>query len=174
MLRKILGLVLAGIAACAVAAATLEFLPLDRMARKSTAIIRGRVTGATTLKRGAILYTLWQVEVLERWKGATAGQISVAIPGGEASGLRQTFSGAPQPVEGGEYVFFLWAGQSGLNQVIGLSQGLFGVQRDADGVFALRAASSETMLDSAGHPVRDESVRVALVDLKEVVRKALE
>ena len=154
-------------------AATLEYLTLEQMAQKSTAIVRGRVTGATTARQGSMVYTMMQVEVLDRWKGLVPGVVNVAIPGGEAAGIRQTFPGAPKLVEDREYVFFLWAGKSGMNQVIGLSQGLFEVQREGDSVFVFRGASSETILDSAGRPLRDESIRMPLADLKALVRKSV-
>jgi len=60
---------------------------------------------------------------------------------------------------GGEYVLFLWKGPSGLTHIVGLSQGLFKVSRDANGqVIATREASAGPMLDPAtGHAVGDQS-----------------
>ncbi len=169
MLRPTVALVLAG----GLAAATLEYLSLDQMARKSTLIVRGRVAGSTTLQRGSVLYTMYQVEVLDRWKGSPLGQVSVAVPGGVSEGARQTFSGAPKLAAGREYVFFLWAGRSAMNQVMGLSQGVFDIERGTQGAFALRAPSSETMLDASGRTVQDEAVRIPLADLKALVERAL-
>jgi len=161
------------LAAATLTAATLEHLTLDQMASKSTAVVRARVKSSSSALRGSMVYTMVHVEVLERWKGASAGALSVAIPGGEAAGVRQTFSGAPRLAQGGEYVLFLWAGRNGLVQVIGLSQGVFEVQRHGAALFAFRGASSETILDARGHPVRDETIRIGLAELKALVRKVV-
>jgi hypothetical protein len=173
MLRHVLRPAIALVFAGGLSAATLEYLSLEQMARKSTLIVRGRVSSTATLQRGSVLYTLSQVEVLERWKGGPLSRVAVAVPGGVSAGVRQTFSGAPKLVEGREYLFFLWAGRSGLNQVMGLSQGVFDIERGTQGAYALRAPSSETMLDSAGRTVQDEAVRMPLADLKALVERAL-
>ena len=62
----------------------------------------------------------------------------------------------------------------GSKKGVGLSQGLFDVQRDqAGGLVALRAASTETMLDAAGRLVRDEPLRLKFEDLRGRVRSAV-
>jgi len=157
-------------------AVTLERLSLDEMTDKSTAIVRGRVVSSQARLHGPLIYTHFTVQVLERWKGAESSQVDVAVPGGSASGLRQTFSGAPRLASGDEYVFFLWRGASGITHVIGLSQGVFGLKSGADGsVTATRAASVETMLDSkTGRVVADETIRMGLADLRSRVTGRLE
>jgi hypothetical protein len=88
--------------------------------------------------------------------------------------LRQTFSGAPQLGGGVDYLLFLWTGPSGLTQIIGLSQGLFQLQKDANGEWiATRAAASETMLDpKTGRLVNDQAIRLRLTDLRSRLRTA--
>jgi len=143
--------------------ATLERLSLEDMIEKSTAIVRGRVQSYRPLLRGPIIYTLYTVQVDERWKGAEESELEVAVPGGVAQGLHQTFAGAPSLVSGNEYVLFLWRGKSGLTHVIGLSQGLFRVEGDK----AYRAASTEAMLDpKTGRIVDDASLRMELGELR--------
>ncbi len=156
-------------------AATLERLTLEEMIARSTAIVRGRVVASWTGTRGSIIYTHYRIQVGERWKGAPADQIEVVVPGGVFAGLRQSFSGTPRLAQGGEYVLFLWTGASGLTHIIGLTQGLFDLQRDSSGALvAARADTSETLLDPAsGRPVRDEPLRLKLADLDRRIRSAL-
>ena len=154
--------------------ATLERLTLDEMIAKSTAIVRGRVAGFRTAFRGPVIYTFFTVQVLERWGGPEASQVEVAVPGGIAKGLSQSFSGAPKLTPGDEYVFFLWTGKSGITQIIGFSQGLFSLRPDGQGgLLALRSPSAEAMLDAkTGRVVSDEPVRIKLSDLRTQVSGA--
>lgn len=168
-------------------ATTLEQLPLPEMARQSTAIVRARVVSASGMRRGADVYTVYRMEVAERWKSPSSGRaagtmagtmevgtMEVAVPGGVAGGLRQMVEGAPRLQPGGDYLLFLWTGHSGITQVIGLSQGLFGVSRDADGEWiASRGAANETMLDARGRMVRDQAVSLKLSELRGRVERAL-
>jgi hypothetical protein len=156
------------LAALAAQAATLEYLSIDDMVAKSTAIVRGRVLSASASPRGPLIYTHFRVQVLERWKGPEAAEIEVAVPGGSVQGRKQTFSGAPQLAEGVEYVLFLWTGRNGLTQVIGLSQGVFHLAKDASGeVVATRSGSTEPMLDpKTGQLIGDRAVRIRLRDLR--------
>jgi hypothetical protein len=155
-------------------AASLEYLSLDDMAAKSTAIVRGRMVSAGTHARGSLIYTQYSIQVLERLKGPEASQVDVVVLGGRSQGLSQTFSGAPQLGVGTDYVLFLWTGPSGLTQIIGLSQGLFQLQKDDKGEWiATRAAASETMVDpKTGRLVNDQAIRLRLTDLRSRVRSA--
>ena len=156
-------------------ATTLERLSLDEMAAKSTAIVRGRVVSSRPEFRGPVIYTHFTIQVLERWKGAEAARVEVAVPGGAALGQQQTFAGAPELAPGGEYVLFLWTGKSGMTHLIGLSQGVFSLKSDGKGgMVAARSASSEAMLDTrTGRIVNDVSVRVGLGELRSRVAAAL-
>jgi hypothetical protein len=158
--------------ALGVQAASLEYLSLDDMAAKSTAIVRGRVVSTGTGVRGALIYTQYTIQVLERLKGPEASQVDVVVLGGTSRGLSQTFSGAPQLGGGVDYILFLWTGPSGLTQIIGLSQGVFQLQKDGNGEWiASRAAASETMLDpKTGRLVNDQAIRLRLTDLRSRVR----
>jgi hypothetical protein len=154
---------------------TLERLPLDEMTRKSTAIVRAKVVGTSGILQGADVYTVYQIEIVENWKGAgKPNPERIAVPGGVAGGLRQMVAGAPSLRVGQEYVMFLWTSRSGLTQLIGLTQGLFNVRPGAAGdATAMRAAAGELMLDPTGHAVQDEAVSMKLSDLKAQVRRAL-
>jgi hypothetical protein len=154
---------------------TLERLPLGEMTQKSTAIVRAKVVGVSGVLRGADIYTIYRIEIVESWKASPKLEpLQVAVPGGVAGGSRQMVAGAPSLHVGEQYVMFLWTSPSGLTQLIGLTQGLFSVQESGAGdTTALRAAAGELMLDASGHPVRDEAVSMKLSDLKAQVRCAL-
>jgi len=174
-MRGVRLLILVATAALAGRGATLERLSLEEMAAKSTAIVRGRVAASWAAAHGPLIYTHYAIRVSERWKGPAAAQIEVVVPGGTAGGLRQSFSGVPRLSAEGEYVLFLWSGPSGLTHIIGLTQGVFDIRRDAEGALvAARAAASETLLDPAtGRPVQDEPLRLKLEELGRRVRTAL-
>ncbi|MEQ1945723.1 MAG: hypothetical protein ABL995_00940 [Bryobacteraceae bacterium] len=177
---RALWLISAFIEVCGLAhATTLEQLPLPEMARQSTAIVRAKVLAASGVRKGSDVFTLYRLDVAENWKQASdkssTRTLNVAVPGGVAGGLRQMVAGAPQLRPGGDYLLFLWTGRSGVTQVIGLSQGLFGVGLNSQGEWmASRAAASETMLDATGRPVKDEAISLKLSDLKAQVSRALQ
>jgi hypothetical protein len=157
-------------------AATLERLSLDETIQESTAIVRGRVLGSHAAFRGSVIYTHYRVQVLERWKGGIQSTLEVLVPGGVSAGLRQTYTGVPELVNGKEYVLFLWTGRSGLTQIIGYTQGVFELPKAAGKgeTMAHRAASTETMLDRAtGRPVKDEPLRISLSALSSRIAAVL-
>lgn len=155
-------------------AATLEKLSVEQMSQKATSIVRGRVTSCAGESRGSIIYTRCRVSVTERWKGAAGAELTFIIPGGSSQGLVQTFIGTPRFSAGQENVLFLWAGRSGNNQIIGLSQGVFDLRADGKGsAQALRSATQELMLDSSGVPTADEAMSVPVSALRSRVQRAL-
>jgi hypothetical protein len=152
-------------------AATLEKLSNDRLISESTEILRGTVLYCTNEYRPPVIYTICEVNVTERLKGPAAARVQVAIPGGTAAGFRQTIEGAPTLQRGGEYLLFLWQGKSGLKQIMGLSQGLMNVVKDAQGnLIVVRAKSEERMVDSLGKPVEDSTLTMAYQDIAKMVR----
>lgn len=156
-------------------AATLEKLSMDDMIDKSTDIVCAKVAGVSTFLKGAVVYSRFQIQVSQRWKGNAGTQMDVVVPGGQYGTQRQIFSGAPRLQVGDEYVMFLWTGKSGLTQVIGLSQGLFDVKRNAQGEAILfRAGSQETMLDpGTGQPIADTALTMRLSDLVGTISRKL-
>lgn len=154
--------------------ATLERLTLNDMVRHSTSIVRGKVGAVYAAVSGPVVYTHYQLQISEVWKGSGATVVDVVVPGGTAGPLSQSFSGAPALARGSEYVLFLWRSPSGLNQVIGLSQGIFTLRSDPNGtITALRPAASEPMLDASGRPVKSEALSIPLNGLKSQVRQVL-
>jgi hypothetical protein len=159
-------ILLAMLAIIPAAATTLEKLSVDQMVQRSTAIVRGKVLDSTSGMRGRVIYTFYRVQVEERIKGDAAQVLEVAVPGGAYSGMRLTFPGAPRPVAGVEYVFFLWKGPSGANHILGLSQGLFDLKRGPNGEILLsRGPVDAEFVDALGKPVQDQGIRISLSDL---------
>lgn len=157
-----------------VSAATLERLSIEEMSQKATAIVRGRVSRCAGEMNGSIIYTRCTVNVTERWKGDTPARTDFLIPGGTANGLVQTFTGAPKFTGGDEYILFLWSGQSGVFQIIGLSQGKFDLKATSKGVAtARREASGERMIDKSGNEVKEEPVEIQAAELRARVQRAL-
>lgn len=157
------------------AGATLEQLSLDDMIQKSTAIVRGTVALSRVEASGPLIYSHYIIRITENLKGNLQGTVDVAVPGGTANNVRQTFPGTPQFQIGDDYVFFLWTGRSGLTQIIGLTQGLFALSPGSgDSLKATRAASREVMLDrGTGREVKDQTIVMTLADLRTRIATAL-
>jgi hypothetical protein len=148
--------------------ATLERLSLDEMIARSTAIVRGKVTGARPAISGSVIYTHYTIQVSERLKGSGAGAVDLVVPGGTMNNVRQSFSGAPTFNSGEGYVFFLWTSRAGITQILGLTQGVFSLERDSSSdPVATRTATRELMLDRhTGRPVKDETLVMRLSELR--------
>lgn len=150
-------------------AATLERLSLDDMIQKSTAIVRGRIGNSFAALRGDVVYTHFVVTVSETLKGANQGSVEIMVPGGAAGGIRQVYSGVAQLIEGKEYVLFLWTGKSGITQLIGFSQGVFELPKNASNqAMAVQQTTSATMVDPASRQVvsNNEGIVLRLSDLR--------
>ncbi len=170
LLRLAIGTLLA---AAPLGAATLSLLSLDDMINQSTSIVHAKVSSPGASLRGSTIYTTWQLQVIDIYKGPAPA--SVATPGGTANGYRQTFPGSPQLTAGKEYVLFLWTSPSGLTQIIGLTQGLFEVTKDASGtITATRGAATDTLLDpTTGQVVKDQSLQMQIGDLSSTISSTL-
>lgn len=166
---------MSGLGLAALQSATLERLSFDNLVARSSAIVRGTVKGASVSLSGPIVYTHYTIQVSERFKGPAGATVDVVVPGGMVNNMRQTFAGTPTFHPGDEYVFFLWTSKSGLNQVLGLTQGLFSLASDASGdALATRSASRELMLDSvSGHAVKDDTLVMRLSELRSRIAKSL-
>jgi hypothetical protein len=146
------------------------------MIAKSTAIVRGKAGQSWAAFTGPVIYTHYQVQVSESFKGASAAAatLDVVVPGGVAGNLRQSFAGAPVLNSGEEYVFLLWTGRNGLTQVIGLTQGLFALDKRQADPMATRAATRELMLDPRnGKPVSDQTLVMRLSELRTRISSTL-
>jgi len=156
-------------------AATLQQLSMNDLIAKSTAIVRGTVQASYTASSGPVIFTHYRVQVMEQWKGSMGGTADVAVPGGIAAGVRQTYEGAPLFQPGAQYVLFLWTGKSGMTQIMGFSQGVFAVALDGSSdPEVTRSASHELMLDPVTHQqVNDQTVTMRLSALRSLVTSVL-
>jgi hypothetical protein len=156
-------------------AATLQQLSMSDLIAKSTSIVLGTVQGSYTAYSGPVIFTHYRVQVAEKWKGAAGATVDVAVPGGAANGIRQTYSGAPQFQPGDQYVLFLWTGKSGMTQIMGFSQGAFAVAVDGSAdPNVTRDATHELMLDAVTHgQVNDQPLTMRLSALRAQVASAL-
>ncbi len=153
-------------------AATLEKLSMDQLSQNATSIVRATVAGSYTSVINSTVYTHYTLRIAETWKGVAANE--VLVPGGTSGDLRQVFPGVPQLAAGSEYVLFLWkSSATGITHLVGLSQGLFQVDRQQDGsALATRAKIGEMMLDASGKKVADSAVTMVLTDMRSRVRIA--
>ena len=157
-------------------ATTLQYLSLDDLVNESTVIVCGTVTGSQTTMRGPVIYTLYSLEVADSWKGAVGSTVSVAVPGGVANGLQQTFAGAPALTPGGQYLIFLWTSKSGLNVIMGLSQGLFELLPNGTAMAdatVTQAGTTEIMLNGTGKQVTARPIQMRLGQFHAIVRRTL-
>lgn len=154
-------------------ATTLQQLPLPALATQSTAIVRGKLQPGLTDIHGSVIFTHYQLQVSEVWKGVSNPQIDVAVPGGVLNGMHQIYSGAPAFKPGQDYVLFLWTSRSGLTQVMGLSQGLFSVSVVSGVPTVTRTASSDNLVDGSGQTISDANFSMSLAAFRTNVNQLL-
>ncbi len=156
-------------------ATTVSKASLDDLIQKSTSIVRGRVASSQAVSKGLLINTQYKIQVVERWKGPAVAQETVQIPGGKLNGREQNVAGAPKLDAGAEYLFFLWTGPSGATHLLGLSQGVLDVTRDAAGnVIAVRQSSAAAVVDpETGAVGPQEPLNLKLDDFKSRVGRTL-
>lgn len=151
--------------------ATLEKLTLDDMTARSTVVVRGRAVSSSARFIGSTIYTETRFQVLETWKGTNAAEIVVAEPGGTVGAATQNYSGVPRFTPGEEAVLFLWTGPSGRTQVMGLTQGIFQVNRSGAAAMVSQEPSSSVVLaPGTGAPVQQQETSMTLSTLASRVR----
>jgi hypothetical protein len=153
--------------------ATLEKLTLDDMTAKSTAIVRGRAVSNSPRMIGSSVYTDTRFQVLETWKGPSSPEVTVTELGGTLGTLTQNYAGVPRFAPGDEMVLFLRTGPSGRTQVIGLTQGIYQVNRSGDRVMVKQEPSSGVILSpGTGAPSQVQETNMALSTLAARVRSS--
>ncbi|MBI5280389.1 MAG: hypothetical protein HY858_01815 [Candidatus Solibacter usitatus] len=173
-MRILLQFGIAALLAGMVSATTLERLTLEDMVQKSMSIVRGRVLDSTSVQRGNVIYTVYRLQVSERLKGAGgASSVEVYVPGGAKAGYRQSFAGSPVMETGAEYVVFIWTSPRGINQAIGMGQGVFDVKAKPGSETVLsRGTLDAQMVDATGRAVEDQGLKLTLGRLRQVVTQA--
>jgi hypothetical protein len=117
------------LAAWPAAAAVMVPASVERLARGSDAVVRGRVleTAARWSADGRRIVTEVEVSVQGVWRGAAPGRVRVTAPGGERDGVAQRVDGAPAFSPGEEVVLFL-ARRGPSWRVVGLALGKYRVE----------------------------------------------
>jgi hypothetical protein len=160
--------------AFALPSATLQKLSFEEMVAKATAIVRAKIGPATGRQHGALVYSHHKLSILETWKGNLGTSADVVVPGGQVGRLQQTVAGAPILPYGDELVLFLWTSPSGLTHVIGLSQGVFQLERDTAGVVTLnRGPLAASLVTATGRPTSDDGMRMGLSEFQVRVSSAM-
>ena len=121
-----------GLAAVMARGAMVEPMSIEQMTASATAVARVQVGEAKTSRGGPLIFTDYTLRLVEAIAGNAAGIAQVSLPGGVHEGVAQEFAGVPRLRTGAEYVLFLWRGPSGRVQVVGMAQGVFAVEGDAD------------------------------------------
>lgn len=131
---------LAALAGARPAAAT-TYLPITDadLIQRSAVVVRGAVVDARVAEGAAGLVTVYRFRVAETWKGGSAPEIEVLVPGGSDGRQTTYFWGMPEFRPGDEEVLFLNAGRDGRFRISELLLGAFEVVEDAGGKqFAMR------------------------------------
>ncbi|HEX5855475.1 MAG TPA: hypothetical protein VFZ57_07625, partial [Thermoanaerobaculia bacterium] len=122
-------------------AAATSYLPITDadLIQRSAAVVRGTVVNARVEEIAAGLVTVYRFRVAETWKGGSAPEIEVLVPGGTDGKKTTYFWGMPEFGQGDEQVLFLNANQDGRFRISELLLGAFEVVEDAAGKrFAMR------------------------------------
>lgn len=175
MFRVVLPLLVLALGSHSLRATTLAYASLDELIVKSSQIVRGTVQSLHGEANGSRLNTRVRISVVERWKGPESSSVDVILPGGTVGRTTQAVSGTPDLRIGAEYVFFLWTGRSGTNQLLGLSQGVLRLAKDSQGQASVsRPPAAAAMVDaSTGTAVEDPGVSLTLAALRQRIQRVL-
>jgi hypothetical protein len=101
------------------------------LTQNASDVVRARVTSTRPAwtEDGRRLMTVVEVGVLESYKGAARGRLTILQPGGELDGVGQRVSGVARLDVGEEVVLFLER-QGPVHRVVGLAQGVYRVNRE--------------------------------------------
>lgn len=175
--------VLAALVVAAAAAATAHATVVLRCGvEELTDLCHGCFVGRVTAKSvederdAGRIWTNYRLRVDETWYGAAAQELTVSVPGGEAGGVAQEFSGGAEFAAGDRAAVFLWRRDDGRLLVLGEAQGAFRIRRDdATGADVCEnSVDGLVCMDRAGKRVDAAPLRLTLADLRSRVRDARE
>jgi hypothetical protein len=173
----LVGLALLALTAMAARSTTLVAMPLEELARRSTAVARLRCLGSRSLWERGELWTETRFEVLEQTKGALPAIVTVRALGGSDGRLRSRVEGVPAFRAGEQVYLFLWAQQDEPYRVLGWSLGTFRITRDErTGVETVTQDSAAMpVFEPATHSFRRNGIRNLPVEIFQGrLRRALE
>lgn len=143
----ILGLI-CGLAVLPAHAVTVVPLSFEQLVRQSSSVIYARVVdvrGQWTDDRRTI-DSIVTVEVIKGYKGTTATELTLTVPGGQVGRYLNLLPGAPAFARGDLAVLFLTARGPRHPIPTGFTQGIYRVSRDAAGA----AIVTPPIVESAG------------------------
>ena len=129
---------------------------VESLAAAADAVVYGQVVRRSSAwaPGGGQIFTTVVLRPIETWKGASAGEVSVLVPGGELGELSQTVQGAAAFSDAEEVVVFLHRRAPGTYGVERLALGKFVVgapagslkraHRDRRGLTCLRCGPAES------------------------------
>jgi len=129
---------------------------VESLAAAADAVVYGQVVRRSSAwaPGGGQIFTTVVLRPIETWKGASAGEVSVLVPGGELDELSQTVQGAAAFNDAEEVVVFLHRRAPGTYGVERLALGKFVVgapagslkraHRDRRGLTCLRCDPAES------------------------------
>ena len=107
------------------------------------AIVHGRVVDVRSALAGPrrSIESYVTVAVIESIKGAAGTAVTFRVPNGQVGRYRRILAGAPEFAPGDEVVVFLRGRAPAMPSLVGLSQGLYRVSRDAAGTATVTPAA---------------------------------
>ena len=111
-------------------ATTLLWMSVAQMAQRAPLIVRARCLANSAGWDAGEIWTLTSFDVVEVWRGAASGRITVRLLGGTAGNLTSSVSGVPRFRPGEEVVLFLEPTPRGDYSVLSWEQGTFRLRRD--------------------------------------------
>lgn len=132
MRRRLRQALLAAACGCVSQAAVLPSFTLDQLVRQSGVIAHGRVTRSWCAWDSShkYIWTHYSFAVIDPLRGAQAGAIEIAEPGGSLDGLHMQVSGAVAYAIGEEAVVFLYRTPVGYWRAFGGVHGKYTVGAD--------------------------------------------
>lgn len=154
-------------------ATTVKQLSLEQMVRGSHRIILGRRVSRETYwnQNRTRIYTATRFAVTEDLKGDSRGAATVVTVGGTIGELTLDVPGTPQFRENEEVLLFLGAGKGDYWILMGLSQGMFRIAPDAQGVKTAYHASSGLHLIPASPRSSSQTPIPAQVELDRLLSR---
>jgi hypothetical protein len=162
-------------------ATTLVRLDVGALTRASTRVARVHVdaVGSRWAEPGRIV-TEVRLTRLETWSGADLQTLRVLLPGGEIDGIAQHVEGVPAFRPGEELVLFLaargsaGAGPGAAHDLVGLSEGVWRVQRTESGEVLARPEPLDgiRLVEAPGTRSSEARVPLSLAALRARVEAA--
>jgi hypothetical protein len=148
-------------------ASTSDALSLEDLQDQSALVVLGEVVETGTRLEGGVVVTDTEIRVADCLTGLCPEDLTVTCPGGALGGQTERVEGAPHFEQGQQVVVFLRP-QDGRFEVVGMAQGLFLVERSANGPVAVSDRSG--LLDAHGRPALPTRIAYPLDDLVDGIR----